>query len=55
MGQRDSSLSQSLEDVMGKVATAQQCVLLHLSLGKSLHYGKVEKFIPSWVEFGSLS
>lgn len=43
MGQGGSCLSQSLEDVTGKIATAQQCVFLHLSLGQDLHYGKVKQ------------
>lgn len=57
MGQSGFSLSQSLEDVMGKVATAQQCVFLHLCLGTrpTLWQSEAEKYIPSWVGFGFLS
>lgn len=57
MAQGGSSLSRSLEDVLGKVATAQQCVFLHLSLGRkpTLWQSEAEKYIPSLMGFGFLS
>lgn len=57
MGQGGSSLSQTLEDVMGKVATGQQCMFLHLSLRRrpTLWQSEAEKYIPSLVGFGFLS
>lgn len=57
MGQGRSSLSQTLEDAMGKVATGQQRVFLHLSLRRrpTLWQSEAEKYIPSLVGFGFLS
>lgn len=57
MGQGGSSLSQSLEDAMRKVATGQQCVFLHLSLERrpTLWQSEAEKYTPSLVGFGFLS